>query len=563
MKKTLLKACVLGLMVTGWISTGSLFAQSDPSGKKRVTSTYAITNATVITAPGKAGTKATVLIKDGVIAGVGSNLSLPMEAQVVPGDSLFIYPGFIAGASEAGITRPDDPERPKDFNPTDPADVFAGVTPWRSALDQYSAESSQVEDFRKAGFTIAQILPDGGMLAGKAAIVLLGSEYSTNVLKTNSALAANFSGARGVYPGTAVGVMAKFRDVYQNTKLTKQRADQFQTVSGSTRPEQTSTYSAMMDVISSEVPVMFEASNDLEVRRAISLQKELGFKLILTGLDDYSAVIDVLKEANVPVLISLEVPDDKAIKAQKEDAKESVKEEYARVKEAYEGALKQASLLEEAGIAFGFSVVNTKAGDVKKTLASLIENGLSEEAALAALTTNPASILGINRIAGSIEKGKLANLVITTDSLFSEDSQVKHVVVDGYVYDYETKAKKKKSNSDGDKVEVAGNWDYTSESPAGKSGGVLEISQDGSDYTGSITYDDPSGNGTAKSDIKNVTVDGSNLSFDFDVAAGGMSLTVTVSGEVDGSSFEGNMNVGQFGTFPFSATLNPTLIANK
>ncbi|MBN3582124.1 amidohydrolase family protein [Algoriphagus aestuarii] len=551
-------------MVMGWISTQSLWAQSDPTGKKPITSTYAITNATVVTAPGKAGTKSTVLIKDGVIQGVGTNLSLPKEARIIAGDSLFIYPGFIDGGSDAGITAPKDPERPKDFVSSNPPDEIAGITPWRSAVDQYSAADGKVEDFRKAGFTIAQILPEGGMIAGKAAIVVYGSEYSTNVLKTNTALLASFSGARGMYPGTAVGVMAKFRDVYQNTKLTKGRGDQYQTVAGVNRPEVTPTYSAMMDVINSEVPVMYEASSELEVRRAISLQKELGFKLILTGLEDYANVIDVIKAANVPVLISLEIPDDKAIKAQKDEADESVKAQYARVKEAYDQAIKQASLLEKAGVPFAFTTAGTKAGDVMKSLKTMIENGLSEEAALAALTTNAASILGMSRVAGTIEKGKMANLVISTDSLFSEDSQIKHVIVDGYVYDYETKSKKKASKSeDGSAAKVAGSWDYETESPAGNSGGVFQITQDGSDYSGTITLDDPSGSGKINADLNEITVNGKSMSFSFDIAAGGMNLTVNVSGEVEGESFEGTMSVAQFGSFPFKATLNPTLIAIK
>src|SRR5690606_40329337 len=92
------------LLVSGFLSSGLAHAQSDPSGKKRITDTYAITNATVFTSPDKTGIKATVLIKDGLIQGVGSNLSSPNDTKVIAGDSLFIYPGFIAGTSDVGIT---------------------------------------------------------------------------------------------------------------------------------------------------------------------------------------------------------------------------------------------------------------------------------------------------------------------------------------------------------------------------------------------------------------------------------------------------------------------------
>ena len=195
----------------------------------------------------------------------------------------------------------------------------------------------------------------------------------------------------------------------------------------------------------------------------------------------------------------------------------------------------------------------------------MIANGLSEKAALAALTSNAADILGIGKVSGSIEKGKMANLILSTDSLFAEDTQIKHMVVDGFIYDYETKAKKKASkegNGEGS-AKIEGNWDYTSESPAGSSDGVLIIKKEGADYTGTITYDDPSGSGKATAAIQNVTLDGSTLSFSFKVSANGMEITVDVSGEVSEDSYEATMTVGEFGTFPFNGTLNPTLTAKK
>ncbi|MFC5623468.1 amidohydrolase family protein [Algoriphagus winogradskyi] len=565
MKKPLLYAGVFCFMVSGLLSSTLALAQSDPTGKKPITDTYAITNATVFTSPGQAGMKATVLIKGGLIQGVGSNLALPKEAKTIPGDSLFIYPGFIAGASDVGITRPKDPDKPDDFVSSNPPDEIAGITPWRSAVDQFSGKDSKIDDFRKVGFTVAQIVPEGGMIPGKAAIVLLGSENSTNLLMENTALAASFRGSRGMYPGTAVGVMAKFREIYDNTKLTSERSQKYNTVAGLKRPEITPTYSAMQEVTTGQIPVMFTTSSELEIRRAISLQKEKGFKLVLTGLEDYEGVLDVIKSSGVAVLIKLEIPDDKAVKAMKDDASEEVKTLNARVKKAYDDAIAQASKLEEAGIPFAFSTVGVKSGDIMKALQKMIESGLSEKAALAALTTNPASILGLAKVAGSIEKGKMANLILSTDSLFTEDAQFKHVIVDGIIYDYETKAKKKASqDSKGDGVvKIEGNWEYTSESPAGSSGGNLVIKKDGADYSGTITYDDPSGAGTATSDIKNVVLDGSNLSFSFDVSASGMDITVDVSGEVSEGSYDASMTVGEFGSFPFKGTLTPTLIANK
>lgn len=565
MKKIFLKAGLLGWLAMG-ILMQSAWGQSDPTGKRRVTSTFAITNATVITAPGQTGTKATVLFKDGVILGVGSSLQIPKEAKLISGDSLFIYPGFIDGAGSMGITRPKDAERPKDLVSSNPPDEFAGITPWRTAVDQFAISGNQVDDWRKTGFTISQLIPDGGMLPGKAAIMVLGDGNSTNLIQLNSGLAANFRGSRNMYPATLAGVMAKFRDVYQNTGLALEHEKMYASTSGVKRPQTTPTQVAMAAVVQKQIPVLFTASSDLEIRRALALQKELGFKLVLTGLENFESVIDQIKATGTPVLIKLQVPDDKAVKSQKADGvTEATKAQYERVKESYEKALKQASLLEKAGIPFAFSTADAKPGDAMKAIQTMIKNGLSEKAAFAALTTNPASLLGISRVAGTIEKGKMANLIVSTSEIFKEDAQVKHVIVDGNIFTYEVKKKvaKEEQKSTGNVgTTVEGIWEYTSETPAGSSGGEIVLKRENGVLGGTISYDDPAGSGKVTSPIKNATLNGKTLSFDFAVSAGGMSLNVTVTGEINGNTMEGSLSVPQMGSFPVKATLSSPSLSN-
>jgi len=560
MNKQFLMAGMLGLLVAGWLSQAAM-AQSDPTGKRRVTSTYAITNATVFKAPGDPGSKATILIKDGVILGVGTSLTLPKEAKLIAGDSLFVYPGFIDGAGTMGITKPKDVERPKDFVSSNPADEIAGITPWRMAPESYAASSTLVDDWRKAGFTLSQVVPDGGMLPGKTALIVLGDAKNNNLLRNNVAMAANFRSSRGMYPATLAGVMAKFRDLYQNTSLILDHEKLYASNAGVKRPQASPSQVALSPVVQKQMPVLFTAATELEIRRVLSLQKELGFKLVLTGLENYESVIGLIKSSGNPVLIKLQVPDDKSIKAQKaEGVTDATKAQYARVKESYAKALKQAAQLEQAGIMFAFSTADAKPADVKKTIQTLMENGLSERAALAALTTHPATILGISSMAGTLEKGKMANLILATDSLFKEESQIKHVIADGYVFDYELKKKTAPATS-GSKPEnqaagaVEGTWEYVSETPAGSSGGEIILKRENGVLGGSITYDNPTGSGKATASIKNASINGKALSFEFDVSAGGMSLTVTISGEVNGKSMEGSLSIPQMGSFPVKATL--------
>jgi hypothetical protein len=540
----------------------SAFSQSDPKGERRVTGTYALTNATVITSPGKSISGATILIKNGLIDGIGNNIKIPSEAQVIEADSLFIYPGFIDGAGNAGVGKPSEAERPANFDPSNPPDEIAGITPWRNVLDYYDPKSNQVHDWRKVGFTISQIIPEGGMLPGKTAIVTYGGKESSNILVQNSSLHARFrsaGGGRGMYPGTQMGMMAKFRDIYKNAELSQKHQALFASNSGIKRPEMNKTIESFYPVLDKKIPVSFEVSNDLEIRRVLTLQKENGFRLILVGVSDVEPVINEIKAANSHVLLGFKLPNDKTANTNMDDLSDEMKARTQKIKDSYLKILKQASVLETAGIPFGFTTMGSTSSDMLKNLRLMIENGLSEDAALAALTLNPASMLGIQKFAGSIEKGKLANLVILTGPLFSEDSQVKHVIADGYIFDYEIKSKKSNGNgSENGKVSnIAGIWEYISDTPAGSSGGIMEIRKEGDSYKGVISYDNPSGNGKASSEMNNIVLSGSNLSFTFNVAAGGMALEVNVNGEINSDQFSGNMSLSEYGSFPLNATKKP------
>lgn len=538
-------------------------AQSDPSGEKRVTGTIAIKNATITTAPGKTVQNGTILIKNGLIEAVGINITIPKEAQVISGDSLFIYPGFIDGASTAGVGKTPEPEKPSDYNPANPPDDVAGITPWRNVIDTYDNKNNQINDWRKNGFTIAQLIPEGGMMSGKTAIVLFGNPSSTNILSQNSALVVKFQGARGggrVYPGTPLGIMAKFRDIYINAELASRHGKLFASNNGLNRPEINKTYEAMYPVVDKNIPVLFEAIDDIEIRRALSLQKENGFRLILSGVSGMEKVTDEIKAANAQVLLSMKLPDDKVTKAKMEELSEEMQARTKRVQEAYQNKLKQAAFLEAAGIPFGFTSMGAKSGDTFKNLRLMVENGLTENAALAALTINNANILGIQKFAGTLEKGKSANMVILTAPLLDEETQVKYVVADGFMFDYEVKAKE---NGNGEKIgtdraaAIDGFWEYTSDTPDGSSSGTLEIIKEGDSYKGTITYDNPAGEGKVSSEMKNISLSGSNLTFSFDVAAGGMALVVNVGGEVSGDQFSGNLSLPEYGSFPINAAKKP------
>ena len=553
-KQTFLSFTVAG--VFSFFSYGT-FAQSDPTGERRVTGTYAITNATVLAAPGAAARTATIIVKNGLIDQIGNNPTIPLDAQTIKGDSLFVYAGFIDLTSTVGVAAPSIPERPANFDPSRPAPVYVGITPQYEVLNYFDALEEDADKWRKTGVTTLHLLPKGeGMLPGTTAVVLNGQKGASNVLSSSGSLYVRFQTVRGLSPGTTLGIMAKWREIYQNAELSAKHQTLFAGNNGVVRAEKDPVLEAFFPVINRQVPVLFEVSNELDIRRVLGLQKEKGFNLIVSGVNEGSSLVPVLKASKAQVVISLDVPDDNAFKKEIKEASEEVNDNLERVKEAYLARLALAANFEKEGIPFAFGSTNVKSEDFLKNIRLMVENGLSEEAALAALTTNPASMLELERVLGTVEKGKLANLVITTDSLFKKTAEVKHVFVDGYLFQYETNGESNESDKS-KKNDLTGAWDYETVTPQGSSSGLMTIKNEDGKYSGTITFDDPEGSGSKSADLSNIKVSGKTLEFQFNVDVQGMSISVSVSGEVSGNEYEGKLTIPDFGSVPFTASKSP------
>jgi hypothetical protein len=291
--------------------------------------------------------------------------------------------------------------------------------------------------------------------------------------------------------------------------------------------------------------------------RVLTLREELDFPLVMAGLKQGFYMTDDLKDSGVPLLLSLDIPESKEKKKKgKKDAEEGEKadeeeemnqEQKALGKRRDESIAKhqsQAATLAEAGIAFGFSTLDLKSGDFKKNLLTVIEKGLSEEKALASLTTVPAKMLGLSEMLGTLEKGKIANLVITDKPYFSEESNVRYVFVDGTPFEYEAKKAKKKGDANAT-VAVAGEWSYTIHIPGQAMSGTFKIAEEGGNLSGTITSPDDGSEG----ELQEVVLSGNSLSFSFPYDAGGQAMKVSFDVVVDGNDMEGTVAAGSFGTF--------------
>ncbi|NOT74041.1 MAG: amidohydrolase family protein [Cyclobacteriaceae bacterium] len=562
-------AITVVLLLPSW-----LIAQ-DEKDLKPVIRTYAITNVSIIQGPGRKIDNGTIVVKDGLIVGVGKGISIPAEAIVIKADSMFAYAGFIDGLSRAGVIKPKEETRDKVKDPGNPSPERAGITPQADVRNSLNASDKSLEELRNLGFTTAQVVPYGNFLPGQASIVLTGAASAdAMVLLSKSALYSELTGANGVYPATILGVMAKWRDLYRQASLSKSYESMYASNrAGLERPAMDRTLEAFYPVIDQRLPVLFRTEKFLDANRVLSLKNELNFSVVVADLKDGWPLITKLKANNTKVFLSLDLPEEvkkDEKKDEKKDDKKDVKKEEKkepekpktpaqlekdgldkRRVEAIANYSAQASNFQKAGIPFGFSTMSAKAKDIPANLRRMIAAGLTEDAALAALTTTPAQLLGLSDRMGTIDNGKMANMVITDKSYFNEKAKVRYVFVDGAMYKMEVKEVKKSEGTA--KAEIEGTWSTVTQSPQGNSDNKVVFKKEGSGYTGTIS----GGRMPAPVDLKDITLDGTTLTFNYTLTFGANAIKVEVEVSIDGDSLKGTSSVGSFGSFPTEGTKDP------
>jgi hypothetical protein len=554
-----------------------------------VTGTYAITNVNIVQAPGRRIDMGTVVIKDGLIVSVGKNVSIPPDAIIIKADSMYVYAGFIDGLSRAGIIKPKEEERgPRPKDPGNPKPEEAGITPQNEVRPSLSPAEKSVEELRNIGFTAAHVVPYGGMMPGNGSIILLGGKSPDEMVLVNKAsFYSELTPSRGVYPGTVMGVMAKYRELYRQAALSRTYENTYASNrSGIQRPATDRVLEALYPVVDKRQAVLFKAERVVDAQRVLTLQSDLGFSLMLAELKEGWDIMNKIKAANAKVFLSLDLPEDKDKKEEpkkddrkkddskkEEPKKEEPKKEEPKKEEELKAATKeekaalekrktefmakyvgQAAAFQKAGMKFGFSTLSSKPANIQANLRRMITAGLTEDAALAALTTTPAELLGLSDRLGSVDNGKIANLVISDKPYFNEKAKVRYVFVEGNMYKQEVKENKETKKGDATaKVDAAGDWTMITETPQGKQEGKLSIVKDGNALSGTIS----GGQFPQPVNLENIKLEGSALSFTFSFDAGGTMVQVEVAVTLEGDTFKGTASVADYGSFPTEGKRNP------
>ncbi|HEX4825279.1 MAG TPA: amidohydrolase family protein [Candidatus Polarisedimenticolaceae bacterium] len=536
---------VLGAVVAaGWLTARA--------ARPRI---YAITGATVVTAPGQKIESGTVVIRDGLIDAVGHDLAAPADAVVIDGKGKFVYAGFIdAGGwtpgADAPAAAPAERGRARTAREPETGPVYpvAAIRPERRIADTLPTfegdRKRDADSWRRLGFTALLAAPGKGIFRGTSALVLLRDEAPVADLIVRDGVAQHLAFETGgfgdTYPNSLMGAAAAVRQALLDTQRYVTWSERYEkNPAGMPRPERLPALEALRPLLSRHQPVFFEAASADDILLADRIAREFDLDLVAVASGTEAEIADQVAKTGRVLVYPLRFPDKPKV-----DDPDDALDVTLKQLERYVKAGAAPKTLADAGIKLAFSAHGLKNNaDFAANLRKVLDAGFPEDAALAALTVTPAKLLGVDRTMGTIEAGKVADLILTDGPVFKKDSKVRRVFVDGYDYAIDEKAKPK-----GDPnavVDPRGTWSV-----------VIEIGSNPLQRTWTIAGEKGHYTGTAETRAGVVTFDkvelaGNALTVTFPASEGRGANEVTVI--VNGDAFEGTMEMG-----PRSAQLKGT-----
>ncbi len=379
----------------------------------------------------------TVWVKAGRIVAVGKSVTVPENVSKVDAKGKTLYPGFIDAFSTNAVKSPPDasPEGKPDVTSSAPPTMWIGNRKGISG-DFDAAKNLDLdpdEDYYKAGITTVFAVPGRGSIRGKGVIVnLLPATNKTRVAFPNVGMGMGFRNGTGAgYPSDILGVIALMRQTLTDAQSLSKGA-RFD-IKGDKKPSWMGSIEALVPVVQGSMPVVFEAAIEREIMRAVRISEDFGFKTMIAGGRDAFKVGQTLADRNIPVLLNVDYgdapsvkPDDAKIPASSSTPVEIKQERFDRWKEQSEGVL----ALAKSGVRIALSAGGSQR-DFLANVRQVIKTGWSAKDALYSLTLGGAKILGIDKEMGSIEEGKVANLVLMSGDFADEKSTVESVWVMG------------------------------------------------------------------------------------------------------------------------------------
>jgi imidazolonepropionase-like amidohydrolase len=421
--------CFTFLLTTGLNAQQSSRTEPVTGMRDNGTGYHALVGARVVTAPGQVMENATIVIRNGLIQSVGRNQDPPAGARVWDLTDRTVYPGFIDAHADLGM---DSVPEGGDVGPTH---WNPQVRAWFSTTANLSDNEDRRQAIRSQGFGTALVVPKQGIFRGMASVVNLGdASVRERVLRPDIAQSLGFQRSvelGNTYPNSAMGVIALMKQTFMDADWYMRAWETYESSGRAFLPPETSAaLGALESAIHGQQPVLFEARSEEDYLRGHRLATDYGLTPWFRGSGEEYRIVDVLQGRTDPLIIPVNFPDAPDL----DDPEDALNASLAELRHWYLAPASPATLA-DAGIDFAITTDGlTSVSDFLPNLRTAVARGLSPEVALAALTTQPAEWLGIERTHGTIEEGKVANLVVSEGDLFTEEATVRDVWVHGVVY---------------------------------------------------------------------------------------------------------------------------------
>lgn len=369
--------------------------------------TIAITGGTVYPVSGPRIENGTVLIRDGRIVAVGANVSVPADATRIDAAGKWVTPGLFDSGTQIGLTEINAVQETNEgsYQGNGVAAAFnvaAGINP----------ASQLIPVTRVEGVTTVLTSPGGGLIAGQAVVIdLAGATVEEMIVRPQAAMVANVA-AKQAGGGSRAGAMARLRRLFDDAleydrRRADYRRDQMQELSAPP-----ADLEALLPVLRGRLPLAVQADRQSDIENALQLARDYRLRLVIAGGAEAWEVADRLAAARVPVvLIPLtNIPS------------------YTQLGARYDNAARLARAGVHVAIMSGDS---HNSRNIKQEAGNAVSHGLPWDQALRAVTLVPAELWGVADRYGSLDVGKVANVVVWSGDPFEFTTGVDHVVIRG------------------------------------------------------------------------------------------------------------------------------------
>ncbi|RKY87874.1 amidohydrolase [candidate division KSB1 bacterium] len=400
---------IIFILMYGFIYAG------DHQGK------YVIKNATIVTVTGPIIEKGAVIIDGNKITYVGRFPSIPEGAEVIDAEGLYVYPGMINSYTTLGLTEIGSVRETNDAREVGDFNTFI------KASSAINPSSVHIPITRVNGITTALTVPQGSLICGYGALInLYGWTIEEMILEDKAVMVVNFPRStpfayfreptkeeKKKAAEKAKKQIEKMENLFEKARLYYKAKKSYEAGELKTPPPVDMTLDALIPVIKGEVPLLIGVSNEKDIKEAVKVVNNVKVKAIFTGVNDGWKVADLLAKNKIPCLVGsvLSVPGNK---------------------DPFDAGYANAGILNKAGVKIAF--VTGGASDARNLpyhAGMSAAYGLPRDEALKAVTIYPAQIFGVDDKIGSIEVGKIANIVVTDDDILEMRTHIKYLFING------------------------------------------------------------------------------------------------------------------------------------